>query len=330
MNMTQRRFAPFIASLAFAVTLPPSSSYSDVPESARFERDRRSILAMAGDFQVTFQFDETVTLDPSSKPSKRHISRGFETVIVLSDTGRFIQLQHLLVVVHDGGKQTVVKHWRQDWNYEAAEMLVYRGNDTWEKQLIPHDERKGRWVQTVYQVDDSPRYAGFGEWKYIGDYAYWESNETWRPLPRRELTERDDYDVLVGTNRQGLTPEGWVHEQDNYKLVLDPEGDRAIAREIGVNLYRRTSDFDFASAREYWDRTASFWAAVRGKWDAVLDTHSAFEIAGSLGEPELYEKVDELVKNVDGSDGESVNLALEAFSNLVGQYVHPATKGSDR
>lgn len=61
------------------------------------------------------------------------------------------------------GKQsapTATKHWRQDWQYEATEKLVYRGHNTWERIKIPTDKIKGNWLQTVWQVDDSPRYSG--------------------------------------------------------------------------------------------------------------------------------------------------------------------------
>nr|WP_286803404.1 DUF6607 family protein [Acinetobacter sp. UBA2063] len=73
-------------------------------------------------------------------------------------------------------------------------------------------------MQTVWQVDDSPRYAGLGRWTKDNGVTEWTSNETYRPLPRREHTIRNDYDVIIGTNRHALTATGWVHEQDNIKF----------------------------------------------------------------------------------------------------------------
>jgi hypothetical protein len=70
-------------------------------------------------------------------------------------------------------------------------------------------------------VDDSPRYAARGRWQHAAGVSTWISDETWRPLPRREFSVRKDYDVLVGTNRHTITPTGWVQEENNVKLALD-------------------------------------------------------------------------------------------------------------
>jgi hypothetical protein len=43
---------------------------------------------------------------------------------VIEDTGRRIVLQHMLVITDDNDKTFVIKHWRQDWEYEPARVLV--------------------------------------------------------------------------------------------------------------------------------------------------------------------------------------------------------------
>lgn len=47
---------------------------------------------------------------------------------------------------------------------------------------------------------------------------YWE-NKTSSPLPRREYTKRDDYNVMLRGNRHEITDYGWMHEQDNDKMI---------------------------------------------------------------------------------------------------------------
>ena len=91
------------------------------------------------------------------------ISGGHEVVRVIGDTGRKIMLQHLLVVDMGEGKKMVIKHWRQDWEYEPARVLTYSDRDAWTWTALSPEERKGMWSQTVYQVDDSPRYGGWGK-----------------------------------------------------------------------------------------------------------------------------------------------------------------------
>lgn len=97
-------------------------------------------------------------------------------------------------------------------------MWSYIGNYKWKSIELKQQDAQGKWLQTVWQVDDSPCYAGLGRWTKDNGVTEWTSNETYRPLPRREHTIRNDYDVIIGTNRHVLTATGWVHEQDNIKF----------------------------------------------------------------------------------------------------------------
>ncbi len=47
---------------------------------------------------------------------------------MIEDTGRKIVLQHMLVITGDDDKSMIIKHWRQDWEYEPARVLVYSAN----------------------------------------------------------------------------------------------------------------------------------------------------------------------------------------------------------
>jgi hypothetical protein len=262
-----------------------AAATAQAAESDTFSRDRQAILSMAGEYQVSFEFEEVLTLTPEGKKSPRHLSRGHEKVIIVADEEGFISLQHLLLVGEPEDPH-VIKHWRQDWQYEPENILSYQGNDTWAPAPVEQAERTGAWAQTVFQVDDSPRYAGTGRWRHIGNHSFWESGETWRPLPRREKEKRDDYDLLAGKNRHSITPEGWAHEQDNLKLGLSPE--RVLGREHGQNTYRSTRDFDFSKAEQYWRDTQDFWGEVRAMWDARIQTGAAIHLGSGKGlEPHL-------------------------------------------
>lgn len=245
--------------------------------SPAFEQDRRAILAMAGEFEVTFAFEETVALRKGYELRAATHSKATELVQLVEDTGARIVLQHVLVL---GDDHEVVKHWRQDWTYESPTILEFQGDRRWELRQLSPQEVRGTWQQAVYEVDDSPRYASIGKWVHTGNVSTWTSGETWRPLPRREYTKRSDYDVLVGVNRHIITPDGWVHEQANSKLDrADQTGQPLLAREIGLNTYARISGYDFTAGREYWSRTAAFWADVRLAWNDALSGRSAVRIA---------------------------------------------------
>ena len=260
--------------------------------SAR-DRDRAAILAMAGDYRASFDFLETIVFVPGAAPARPYRSWGTERVYVIEDRGDFISLQHILsmVVIDEDGKRVgplVQKHWRQDWRYEPKDVLVYAGDGRFETRAVAPGDRRGTWSQTVYQVDDSPRYGSVGRWAHSAEASIWEGGEAWRPLPRREHSVRDDYQVLAGRNRHTILPTGWVHEQDNQKLVLAKGRTRRLAHEIGVDRYERVLDFDFSAADVYWRASAPFWALVRESWARRVARHPRFALADTCHGEEAF------------------------------------------
>ena len=246
------------------------------------ERDRRAILAIAGDYRASFDFLESEVYGDIEGPASPYRSWGTERVYVVEDSENVISLQHLMVMFfidQDGVEHgpMVMKHWRQDWVYEPTTALEFIGDQQWENRPVPEAEQAGHWQQTVYQVDDSPRYAMRGTWTHNASFSAWQSTESWRPLPRREHSVRSDYHALVGTNRITVLPRGWIHDQDNVKTVLSGPGvidtaNPAVGREIGLNRYDQLVDFDFSAGDTYWEATADYWGRVRAGWDARLST----------------------------------------------------------
>ncbi len=272
------------------------------PGLSALERDRRAILAMAGPYRVTFDFLEVVRFDPALKPDAPYQSWATEYVFVAEDRPDFIALQHILLM-RVAGKENeplVQRHWRQEWRYEPEKLLAYEGANTWAARRMPEAERVGAWTQTVLQVDDSPRYAARGRWEHGETNSTWLSDETWRPLPRREFSVRKDYQALVGTNRHTITPIGWVQEENNLKLVLADR--RALGREYGVARYERIRDFDFEPAqraawRELAERAGRF--TLRAQPDQANLFVPFFEYASKLegGKSFDREEVRSFVRN---------------------------------
>lgn len=235
---------------------------------AAFQKDRTAILGMAGTFKVTFDFRETVAFTPDYTPIAPKVSGGHEVVRVIEDTGRTISLQHLLVADGDG-KTFVIKHWRQDWTYEPAKLLVYVAPGKWAWKAVSAHERQGAWSQTVWQTDDSPRYGGVGCWAHDDGVARWMSDATRRPLARRDAVRHPVYDHYWGTNRHALTPAGWVHEQDNAKIGQKDGATVTFVHEVVLNTYARFDDFEVSAADAYWNATKAYWATVRQAWDQM-------------------------------------------------------------
>ena len=262
------RFLLGIVAGALIGTVPATAQLPNPPiqQDADFETARRAILAMAGNYRVRFDMRETTSWHQGYTPLEPKTSGGYEVVRVIADTGRFISLQHLLVV-EAGGETHVIKHWRQDWTYEPESVLVYAGPNRWRTERVPAGRRRGAWSQTVWQVDDSPRYGGVGRWTITGGVPRWRSDWTWRPLARRDAIRNPPYDRYLGINRHSPAPDGsWIHWQDNIKMGGVDGAVAPFVQEIALNTYRPFSDFDVAAADHYWAATQAYWAAVRDEW----------------------------------------------------------------
>ncbi|MEL7024108.1 MAG: DUF6607 family protein [Pseudomonadota bacterium] len=288
------------------------------PGLSKQERDRRAILAMAGGYRASFDFLETAGFTADFSPAKPYRSWGTEYVYVVEDQPDFVSLQHILVMFfkdENGEVQgpAVVKHWRQDWAYEDTEINVYAGHNRWARKQLDADSVNGAWTQSVYQVDDSPRYQAVGHWVHDNNFSAWESDETWRPLPRREFSVRSDYHALIGTNRHTILPTGWLHEEDNLKAVL-MDGDTAVdapvkylARETGVNRYELITDHDFSGGDEYWDKSAAFWTDVRATWSSLLADNEIISKRDVEGMPMLMKMLQysSEIEDYDSADGQA-------------------------
>jgi hypothetical protein len=268
------------------------------PQISEFERDRRAILAMAGTYRVSFDFLEVVSFKAPDKPLAPYQSWGTEKIYVDSDSGESISLVHILEMrfLQDDGtvsEPMVTKHWRQDWRYQPTYLVEHTGRDQWKRRQVPATAAKNAWSQTVSQVDESPRYGSIGRWSHTASASEWLSAETWRPLPRREWSVREDYQVLVGTNRHTIVPTGWIQEEINLKTVLTPARVPSpeqpyIAREYGVARYERIRDADFAASDRYFEQTREFWDQVRDTWAQAFAKHTTLTLKGPVDKLGLY------------------------------------------
>lgn len=318
----------------------PSTAWKRLhePGLGKFERDRRAILAMAGEYRVSFDFIEVAGFDATYQPKRPYQSWGTEKVYVIEDRGDFISLQHLLVskFIGDDGKvngPAVTKHWRQDWQFAPASRFVYCGENTWQRVPVTAEDGEGAWSQSVFQVDDSPRYSGVGQWQHFGNYSTWAGGEGWRPLPRREYSVRDDYQVLAGTNRHTITPTGWVHEQQNNKVALEAggeprSGNPVVGREFGFNRYELIRDFDFSPGDRYLAATESLWKAVRAEWNALLSQAEPIRLKGAPDRDRmflpLFEMAEELESREPPDAAATRELQDDARAKVRGYLVRPA------
>ncbi|MNK70971.1 hypothetical protein D3C87_904110 [compost metagenome] len=255
----------FLLAMLAALNTSLNGASSPSGGESPLARDRAAILKQCGCFEVSYSYTETAALKPGYplRPPKQ--VKGLEWVVADRVSERAISLQHLLV-----GSQGVQKHWRQVWDYEPSMLFEYQGNGRWQKRHLNPSDAAGRWAQRVYEVDDSPRYEGIAAWSHDAGPSFWVAR-AWSPLPRREYTQRSDYDVLARENRHQLNSDGWSHLQENQKLRLSKGRTVPLVQEHGENRYRRVDDARCAAARTWWTQNQSTWRRIQGVWQDVYE-----------------------------------------------------------
>ncbi|RED45571.1 hypothetical protein DFQ10_102447 [Winogradskyella eximia] len=272
--------------------------------------DQEAIKAMCGCFEVTFNFTETFNYSSDSlyRPSETKVDKGLEYAFAIVDEDDKISIQHLLQVGRPDSPM-IIKHWRQDWLFQNQEFYMYNGDNNWTFEKKSKDDVKGQWTQKVFQVDDSPRYEGSGTWVHVDGKNYWE-NTTTAPLPRREYTKRSDYNITLRGNRHEITNYGWVHDQDNEKVLREiGKEDVIIAKEKGYNTYKKVDDSRCQASKDWWKAQQDKWALVRTKWDAVYGRNKDLTLAEKVDNKVLFKYLldDEITAKKD------INRIIESF-----------------
>jgi len=274
------------------------------------KKDQNAIKEMCGCFEVTFNFTETFEYSADSlyRASEDKIAMAIEWAGLVIDEKNKISIQHLLQVGNPTSPH-IVKHWRQDWLYENNDFYMFNGDNQWLFEQKSNKDVNNQWTQKVYQVDDSPRYEGTATWVHIDGKSYWE-NTTTAPLPRREYTKRSDYNITLRGNRHEITNYGWLHEQDNSKVIhISGNDDVELAKEKGYNTYVRLDDYKCAAAKKWWAENTEKWKTVRDKWSDVYARNTNLNLETKVDNKALYKH---LFKDAV-SDASQIDAIIEAF-----------------
>ena len=259
---------------------------SPIITNAQKKQDIEAIKEMCGCFEIDFKFSETFQYsnDSNYSKSKNYNAKALEYAKLIKDEKGHISIQHLLVM-----GDYIIKHWRQDWIFQNRDLLKYDGNNTWKYISKTKKDVKGQWTQKVFQVDDSPRYEGSATWVHADGKSYWE-NSSYAPLPRREYTKRNDYNIMIRGNRHEITEDGWVHDQDNFKVVKDSESDSEviIASEKGINSYTRVDESNCKEAIKWWDENNEKWLLVLEKWNSIYSKKDDISLRQSVENKPLF------------------------------------------
>jgi hypothetical protein len=284
----------------------------------KLEQDRAAILALGGFYKVTFDYAETFSPDTAYRNYPQYHTYGYEWAVVEQETPKKIVIQHILVT----GDSSVIKHWREDWVYEEQNILNFDKSNAWKKAKLTPAETKGRWVQKVFQVDDSPRYESIGTWVHVDGRHQWQS-ECDSPLPRREYTKRNDYNVLHRGNRVYLTANGWMYEQDNQKIIRTTGGDKQLVQEKGYEEFTHTDEAKFAFAQGWWKQQQAYWTTVRQVWDEVYAEPGILRLKGKVDGKLLYERLFDMADQAAKEKWDAAKSKAE-IRKIIANYLEKA------
>ncbi len=284
--------------------------------------EQKAIQNLCGCFEVTFKYAETFSPIPDYKYHDREtIHGGIELALPIEISNKKISIQHLLVI----SDSMIIKHWREEWSYENPILWKYTDTKTWVKQLLHPNEVKGTWTQTVWEVSDEPRYQGIGIFTKQSGETYWQ-NTTDAPLPRREYSVRNDYNILNRTNRIHITDSGYLHEQDNKKMIRKGGVDALLVEEKGVNNYSRVADSKCLAAKNYWETNKVYWLKVAAIWAIFLQNHQKVtlktKVAGMVLHQMLYNLLQDYQTNkilhttIDAKIKEAIYSFIESEQNV--------------
>ena len=278
------------------------------------QKDINAIKSMCGCFEVNFKFAETFSYSKDSiyKSSENYSAGALEWAQLVNDEKNNIIIQHILIA-GDEDNPYVIKHWRQDWLYENSNFYYYDHNNKWIYKHKKQNEVKGQWSQKVYQVDDSPRYEGTATWIHADGRSFW-SNSTDAPLPRREITKRQDYNVMLRRNHHEIFDWGWQHDQDNHKIIRESgKEDFVLAQEKGINNYKRVESKRCLAAQNFWKENKDKWSLVRNKWDNIFNYKNDIKLKNKFNEKRLYQYLFSLESSVNE---EEVSKIIDNFISI--------------
>lgn len=275
------------------------------------EKDLASIKSMCGCFEVNFNFAETFSYSEDSiyQPSENKYDKALEWVQMVDSNEDFVSMQHLLIV-GDVSNPYVIKHWRQDWIYENTDSYPYDVDNKWTYKSYQESEVKGQWTQRVFQVDDSPRYEGSASWIHVDGRSFWSSDAD-APLPRREITKRQDYNVTLRRNHHEIFDWGWTHNQDNDKLIREADKqDFVLAKEKGYNTYRKVENKKCLAAQLFWEDNKGMWTLVRKQWDSIFSRSQNIHLKDKVEGKRLFKYLFSLKSN---AKEEEISAIINSF-----------------
>ncbi|MBL7752035.1 MAG: hypothetical protein JNN29_11675, partial [Chitinophagaceae bacterium] len=95
--------------------------------------------------------------------------------------------------------------------------------------------------------------------------------------------------ILRRTNRLTFTDSGYLHEQDNRKILRQDGKDKLLVEEKGWNTYRKIEEKECSLVLDYWEKNKFYWSQVRSVWTDILNSRNRITLQNKVGGKMLHE-----------------------------------------
>jgi hypothetical protein len=288
-------------------------------------KDLEAILGLAGRYQLEQRFEEIEAITPGYLTRPTYTSASTELIKVIEHTPERISLQHIQIVEDvQNSERLVTKGQRQEWIFESQRMHRYEGHQLWRPHYFGASDVSEAWTLSIFEADDSPAYQAVGRWHHSPEGSSWQSTSVWLPVPARETSHRDDYDLIIGSVGYEITTTGWLRHDDNIKASLSANSATdftALAHERGAHQYTRIAQAFDSKADDYWRQTAHFWHDVRSVWREAFNQESAFTFSPRGEYLDLYTVLDGLAACFHHDDQYDSNIASNMIRESINQHL---------
>ena len=94
---------------------------------------------------------------------------------------------------------------------------------------------------------------------------------------------------MLRGNRHQITEFGWMHIQDNKKILLNNDENLLVAEEKGINTYRKVNDKKCSLAVSWWNENKDKWSSIRNNWSIIFNKKKDLNLRDKVDGMRLYE-----------------------------------------
>jgi len=118
-----------------------------------------------------------------------------------------------------------------------------------------------------------------------------------------------------------MTDYGWLHEQNNRKIVRSEEGDKVLVEERGLNKYVKIEDAKCQAAIDWWNEHEAYWKLVRDSWDESYAKGDDLKITKKVNNKMLWQALFALGKEESANVTTDAPAVRKKINNVINTYL---------